>query len=90
MCSMKLSDCLIHQLLGNDHDTAHSRTCQSLYNHTQQSLDSPTSVESLQMPKGNVHSYTNTVRKHKNQLNDHQHEIMVKDYYTHNQDKMTP
>ncbi len=29
-------------------------------------------------------------RKYDNQFNNHQHEIMMKDYYKHNQDKMTP
>ncbi len=76
--------------MGNDLDMAHSRTCQSLYNHMPQSLDYPTCAECLHMSKGNVHNYINNGRKYKNQFNDHQHEIMMKDYYNHNQDKMTP
>ncbi len=37
------------------------------------------------------HVYHNNYdRKYKNQFNDHQHEIMMKDYYKHNQYKMTP
>ncbi len=74
--------------MGNDPDIAYSCTSQDLYNHTPQSLDYPTSAESLHMPKGNLYTFNNTGRKYKNQFNDHQHEIMKEDYYTHNQDKM--
>ncbi len=42
------------------------------------------------MPKGNLHNFNNTGRKYKKQFNDHQYEIMMKDYYNHNKDKMTP
>ncbi len=90
MCSLKISECPIHRSMGNDLDKVHSLTCQSLYNHTPQSLDYPTCARRLHMPKGNVHNYNNTCRKYKNQFNENQHEIMMKDYYNHNQDKMTP
>ncbi len=41
------------------------------------------------MPKG--HTYHNNYgRKYDNQFNDHQHEIMMKDKYKHNQGRMTP
>ncbi len=76
--------------MGNDPDIAHSRTSQSLYNHTPQSLDYPTCAECLHMPKSFVHNYNYTGRKYKNQFNNHQHEIMMKDSYKHNQDKMIP
>ncbi len=59
-------------------------------NHTLQSHDYPTCAESLHMPKGNFQNVNNTGKKYKNQFNDHQHEIIMKDYYNHNQDKMTP
>ncbi len=41
------------------------------------------------MPKGQTY-YNKYGRKYDNQFNDHQHEIMMKDYYKHNLDKMTP
>ncbi len=90
MCSMKMSECPIYQSIGNDPDINHSHTCQDLNNHTPQSLDYPTCAETLHMPKGNLHNFNNTGSKYKNQFNDHQHQIMMKDYYYHNQDKMTP
>ncbi len=90
MCSMKMSECPIHESMGNDPDIGHSRTCHGLYNHTPLSLDYPTYADSLHMPKGNVHIYNNHGRRYKNQFIDHQHEIMMKDYYKHNQDQMTP
>ncbi len=90
MCSMKMLECPIQQSMVNDHDIGHSRTSHGLYNHTPQSLNYPTCADSLHMPKGNVHVYNNHCRKYKNQYNDHHHEIMMNDYYTHNQDKMTP
>ncbi len=86
MCKMKVSECSMYQSMGNDVDIPHSCTCQGLYNHTTHSLDG---AESLYMSKDNLQNFNNTGRKYKNQFNDHQHEIMMKDYYTHNQDKMT-
>ncbi len=76
--------------MGNDPDIAHSCTCHDLYNHTSQSRDYPTCADSLHMSKGNAHIFDNYGRKYTNQFNGHQHEIMMKDYYKHNQDKMTP
>ncbi len=84
-----MSECPIHQSMGKDSDITHSHTCHILYNRTPQSHDYPTCADSMQMPKS--HTYHNNYgRKYDNQFNDHQHEIMMKDYYKHNQDKMTP
>ncbi len=63
---------------------------ENLYNHTLQSLDNPTCAESVWLHKT---SYYNLIRASNNnsvQFDDHQHENMMKDYYKHNQDKMTP
>ncbi len=54
MCSLSMSDCPIHQSMGVDPDIAHSRTCQTPYNHSPQSFDYPTCAESLHMPRSNA------------------------------------
>ncbi len=74
----------------DDPDIAHSHTCHGLHNHTPQSPEYPTCADSFHMPNGNIHIYNNYGRKYINQFNDHQYETMMKDYYKHNQDKMTP
>ncbi len=90
MCSLKISECPIHQSMGNDPDIAHSLNCHSLYNHNPQSLDYHTCAESLHLLITNTHTYHNTNKKYDNQFKGHHHEIMMKEYYEHNQDKMTP
>ncbi len=58
------------------------------YNHTSQSHDYPSCVESLHLPRGNVHhNYRNDADN--SDFNENQHELMMKDYYSYNQDKMT-
>ncbi len=39
MCSLKMSECPIHQSMGKDSDIAHSHNCKTLYNHIPQSYD---------------------------------------------------
>ncbi len=90
MCSLKMSECPIHQSMGKDPDIAHSRNCHTLYNHTPQSHDYPTYADSRQMLKAQAYYYNKYRRKYNNQFNNHQHEIIMRDYYKHNQDKMTP
>ncbi len=88
MCSLSMSACPINHPLGVHPDTAHSHTCQKTYNHTPQSHDYPTFAESLQMSKHAFHhNYHNYVPI--NESTDNQHEIMMRDYYSHNQDEMT-
>ncbi len=58
--------------------------------YTPQSLDYPTYANTLHMPKDYAHIHNNHGWKYENEFNDHQHEIMMKDFYKHNQDKMTP
>ncbi len=86
---MKISECPIHQSMGKDSDITHSRNCHTLYNHTPQSNDYSTCANSMQMPKDQT-THNKYGRKYDNQFNDHQQEIMMKDYYKHNRDKMTP
>ncbi len=88
MCSLKMSDCPIHQSMGKDPDIAHSHTCHDLYNHTPQSHDFPTCADSMHMSKSNAY-HNNHGRRYKNQFNDHQYENMMRDYYKHNQDMIT-
>ncbi len=89
LCSLSMSACPINHQLGIDPDIAHSRTCQKPYNHIPQSHDYPTCAESWNMSKhGFHHNYHNDA--HRNEFTDNQHEIMMQDYYNHNQDKMTP
>ncbi len=89
MCRLKMSESPIPHSMGKDLDIGHSRTCHDLYNHTPQSHDYPTCADSLHMPKDHTY-HNNQGRQYKNQINDHQHEIMMPYYYKHNQDKMTP
>ncbi len=84
-----MSECPIHQSMGKYPYITCSCTCHILYNHTQQSHDYPTCADSMHMSKGRAY-HNNQGRKYKNQFNDHLHEIMMTDYYKHNQDKMTP
>ncbi len=89
MCSLSMSACPINHQLGIDPDIAHSRTCQKPYNHTTQSHDYSTYAESLHMSKhGFHHNYHNDTQR--NEFINNQHEIMMKDYYSHNQNKMSP
>ncbi len=90
MCSMKKLEYPIHQSMVNDPDITYSRNCHDLCNHIPQSLDYPTCADTLHMPKGYTHIHNKHGWKYENQYNDHQHEIMMKDQYNHNQDKMTP
>ncbi len=70
-------------------DITHSRTYHNQYNHTSQSHDYPTCAESLHMSKHcHHHEYQNN--PHSNEFIDKQHELMMTDYYSHNQDKMSP
>ncbi len=89
MCSLSMSACPINHPFGIDPDIAHYPTCQKPYNHSPQSLDYPTCAESLHMSKKCFHHsyYQNT---HSNEFSDNQLEIMMQDYYSHNQDKMSP
>ncbi len=71
-----------------DPNSAHCHSCQNPYNHTPQSHDYLSCAESLHLPKGNVHHnyYSNA---HNHDFNENQHELMMKDDYSYNQDKMT-
>ncbi len=89
MCSLSMSACPINHLLGIDHDIILSCTCQTPYNHTPQSHDYPTCAKSLHISKHVFHhNYHNNA--HINEFTYNQHEFMMGDYYSHNQDKMTP
>ncbi len=70
-------------------DIAHSSAYHNPYNHTPQSHDYPSCAESLHMSKHcHHHEYQNNT--YSNEFIDNQHEPMMKDYYSHNQDKMSP
>ncbi len=85
MCSLSMSACPINHMLGIVPDIAHPRTYRNSYNHTPQSHDYPTCAESLHMSKHcHHHEYQNN--PHSNEFI----ELMMKDYYSHNQDKMSP
>ncbi len=86
MCSLSMSACPINYMLGIVCDIAHSRTCQNPYNHTPQSHDYPTCAESLHMSK-HCHHQNNA---NSTEFIDNKHELIMKDYYSHNQDKMSP
>ncbi len=89
MCSLSKSACPISHMLGIVPHIAHSSTYQNPYTHTPQSYDYPTCAESLHMSKHcHHHEYQNN--PHSNEFIDNQHELMMKDYYSHNQDKMSP
>ncbi len=89
MCNLSMSACRINHQLGIDPDIAHSLTCHKPYNHTPQSPDYPTCVESLCISKQAFHhNYRNDANR--NEFTDNHHEIMMRDYYSHNQDNMTP
>ncbi len=60
-----------------------------IYSHTPQSLDYPTCAESFQMHKTSHFNSNHATNKHSVQFGDHEHENMMKNYYKHNQDKMT-
>ncbi len=64
-----------------------SHTCRKPYNRTP--LDYPTCAESLHMSKTCFHHSYHDVT-HSNEFIDNQHEIMMQDYYSYNQDKMSP
>ncbi len=55
MCSLSMSVCPINHMLGKVLDIAHSHTYQNPYNHTPQSHDYHTCVESLHMLKHCYH-----------------------------------
>ncbi len=88
MCSLSISACPINQMLGKIPDVAHSRTYKNPYNQTPQSPDYPTCAESLHMSTHCHHhdyqnnTYSNTVYN--------QHMLMIEDYYSHDQYKMSP
>ncbi len=72
-----------------DPDISPSHTCQKHTITPPQSHDYPTCAKSLHMSKNCFnHSYHNDA--HSNEFIDNQHEIMMQDYYSHNQDKMSP
>lgn len=87
---MKVSQSPFHKTLENGHATTHTSHYHNLYNHGTQLHDYHTCVHSQHMHRHNYHS-TNSI-DHRNiaQFDDNQHEMMMKDYYNHNQDKMTP
>ncbi len=89
MCSQIMSDCPIHQFMGNAPSCKVSHTWKDPFNHKPQSHDYPTCAESMHIHRNKKdHNFysktTDTV------FDDGQHEQMMKDYYSHNQDKMTP
>ncbi len=89
MCSLSMSACPINHQLWIYPDIAHSCTCPKPYNNTPHSFDYPTCVKSLHMSRhGFHHNYHNEAQS--NEFIDNQNEIMMKDYYSHNQDKMSP
>ncbi len=89
MCSLSMSAYPTKHMLGIVPDIAHSCTCKKPYNHTPQSHDYPTCAESLHMSKYcHHHEYRNNT--YSNEFIDNQHELMMKDCYSHNQDKMSP
>ncbi len=81
MCSLSMSACPINHMLGLVPDIAHSRTYQSLYNHTHNHMTT------LLVRKYHHHKYQNNT--HSNEFIDNQLELMMKDYYSHNQDKIS-
>ncbi len=88
MCSLSMSACPINHMFGIVPNIAHSHTYHNPYNHTPQSHDYPICGESLHMSKHcHHHEYQNNT--YSNELIDNQHELMMKDYYSHNQDKMS-
>ncbi len=88
MFSLNMSACPINHMLGIVPDIGHSRTYHNPYNLTPQSHDYPTCAESLHMLKHcHHHDYQNNT--YSNEFIDNQHELMMKDYYSHNQDKMS-
>ncbi len=89
MCSLSMSACPINHMLDIAPNIAHSCTYRSPYNHTLQSHDYPTCAESLHMSK-HCHHHECQNNPHSNEFIDNQHELMMKDYYSHNQDKMSP
>ncbi len=89
MCSLSMSVCPINHMLGIVPDIALSHTCHNQYNHTPQSHDYPTCAESLHMSK-HCHHHEYQTKPHSNEFIDNQHELMMKDYYCYNKDKMSP
>ncbi len=89
MCSLSMLACPINNMLVIATDIAHSRTYHNQYNHTPQSHDYSTCAESRHMSKHcHHHKYQNN--PHSNEFINNQHELMMKDYYSYNQDKMSP
>ncbi len=78
-----MSACPINHMLGIAPDIAHSRTCHNQYNHTPQSHDYPTCVESLQMSK-HCHHHKYQTKPHSKEFIDNKHELMMKDCYSYN------
>ncbi len=75
--------------MGNAPDPKVSRTCKDPFNHKPQSHDYPTCAESMHIHRNKKdHNFytksTDTV------FDDGQHEQMMKYYYSHTQDEMTP
>ncbi len=88
MCSLSMSVCPINHMLGIAPDIAHSQTCHNQYYHTPQSHDYPTCAESLHITK-HCHHHKYQTKPHSNEFIDNQHGLMMKDYYSYNQDKMS-
>ncbi len=88
MCSLSMSACPINHMLGIALDIAHSRTYHNQYKYNQQSHDYHTCAKSLHKSK-HCHHHEYQTKTHSNEFIDNQHELMMKDYYSYNQDKMS-
>ncbi len=88
MCSLSISACPIHHPLGVDPNNAHSRTGQKPCNHTPQSHDYPSCAESCTCLE-TMFIITIAVMLITVIFNENQHKLMMKNYYSYNQDKMT-
>ncbi len=89
MFSQIMSDCPIHQSMGNAPDCKVSRTCKDPFNHKPQPHDHRTCAESMHIHR-NKKDQTFYTKSTDTVFDDGQHEQMMKDYYSHNQDKITP
>ncbi len=89
MCSLSMTACPINHMLGIAPDIAHPRTCHNKYNHIPQSHHYPTCAETLHLSK-HCHYHEYQTKSHSKEFIDNQHELMMKDYYSYNQDKMSP
>ncbi len=88
MCSLNMSACPINHMLGIASDIPHSHPCHNHCNHNPQSYDYPSCAESLHISK-HCHHHEYQTKPHSKEFIDN-HELMMKDYYSYNQDKMSP